>query len=417
MNTEENIETLDDDMTETEVNNNPEQVDNVVVPEPISVNDMINNVAPTNLENTNIENFGQDGINVDSLNQNVNAPTSFGEIGGSEEFNNIGMVPPNSNATEKPKKKSNKTLIVVLAIILIAAIGYGVYYYLHMGNKGNQLKLKTVKVEINSTISTNINDYIESGKADSSCTSNFNEVLINKAGTYDYKIICNSGTYKGTIIVVDEASPRVITKSAVVKVGAAIKPDDFIESCSSGSECEYSFVDSNEVTNLTKQVGTHEVSINVKDPDTGNSKVVKAYLIVIDKDITHNIVCNSASITSNDSHTYVIKDTLGIYHNGTEFVFAGAATRDYTITYSSSEAFNTDKGKIDKDGYLKLDFAEGKASYDSEKQTITITKLLTIDELKSEFSDFSTSYSSVRNSYTNDKVREFECITNSVKTN
>ena len=441
MNTEDNIESLDDtfiseepvtnpEITETipeenipnseenivnseEIVDNPENVVSDVAPEPISVNDMINNVGPTDLQNTNIDGFGQTDMNIDNINQNPN-PYTLQDIGGTTEFNNIGVVPPTSNEVEKPKKKNNKVIIILLAIVLVGAIGYGVYYYLHMGNGGNKLKLKSITVSINSTISTNINDYILSGKPDSSCTSDFNDVLVNKAGTYDYKIICNSGTYKGQITVVDEDSPKVVIKNVVLKVGESVKAEDFIESCSDGStSCTYTFEDQAKVDEYIKQVGTHEVGIKVQEADTDKTKVVKAYLIVIDKEITHNIVCTSDTI-SGDTHSYTIKDTLGIYNNGSGFVFAEVATRDYIIAYSSNENYETDKASIDSNGNLKLDIAEGKATFDSEKLTITITKILTINDLKAEFSNFSNSYVDIRNIYNNDS-RGFECITNSVK--
>ena len=132
----------------------------VSVPEPINLNDM---VAPTNPDSANIDSFNQDGIYLGVNNTNPK-PSSLETVIKSEEYNDIGKVPPNAHIEEKPKKKKSKALLIILVIVLIAGIGFGVYYYLGLGNKV-KLTLKNVKINIGETISTNVKDYIAIGSA------------------------------------------------------------------------------------------------------------------------------------------------------------------------------------------------------------------------------------------------------------
>ena len=56
-----------------------------------------------------------------------------------------------------------KVLLTILVILFVFGIFVGGYYYY---DKQNNVKLKTVTVELGATLSTDINDYIKSGKTD-----------------------------------------------------------------------------------------------------------------------------------------------------------------------------------------------------------------------------------------------------------
>ena len=155
----------------TPVQNDMSTVTNVdMAPTPMNVNDM---VSPTNLEQTDISTFGQEGIPLNNINQNPK-PSSLESVPKSDEYNNIGSVPENAHVEQKPKKQLNMKFVLLMAILLIVLVGVGIFVYLRMGNKASaKITAKNVKVQLSDTISTNVSDYVASGKIDSSCVANF----------------------------------------------------------------------------------------------------------------------------------------------------------------------------------------------------------------------------------------------------
>ena len=374
---------------------NPEPV----APTPYSLNDM---VTPTNLNQTNINNFGQENIPINNFNQNPK-PSNMEMVSRSDQYNSIGTVPETYNMDQKPQKeKKNPKGILLIAIILIAAIGIGIFLYLRLGNKKVNIKTKNIKIQVSDTISTNVNDYVENGQVDSSCVANFDEVKVNEIGTYTYKIICNSGTYPGTIEVVDEMAPDVSTKAAFKTIGQAVSEEDFIESCNDASGCTYSFVNEDIVkTNIMSQ-GTYDVEISVKDGQN-NEKKVTSYLLVTEASIDRKLNCVSEDITGEDGYTYVIKDSIGIIKRSGDLVYAGFTMRNYILTFDDEDAYKAMKNSIKEDGSIETKLSNGKASYDDSNKQIIIMEFVKSDKLNNEFGSYPEQYSKLRVMYQNDE--------------
>ena len=368
-------------------------------------------VGPTNLDSVNINNFGQEGIPINNINQNPK-PSSLQSVAKSDEYNNIGMVPPNAHIEQKPKKQLNLKFVLLIAIVLIIAIGVGIFLYLRLGNKSLGLKLKDVKVQVSGNISTNLNDYVASGNLDDSCVANFDEVKVSQIGTYNYKIICNSGTYLGNIIVVDETAPIVTTRLVYKTVGSEIKVADFIEDCQDVSNCTYDFADADAVKNYTNTAGIYEVLITVND-DQKNTKDIVSNLIVTEDEIKLSMICESKSIETQDGYSYIIKDTIGISNGSGGYIYSGFTMRSFIITYSDEKTYKDVKATI-KDGSITHPLGTGKVIENDTNKVINITKFLSDEEKSSEFNEALNEYSSVRNAYQNDE-REFECKTSSVE--
>lgn len=376
----------------------------VSAPEPINLNDM---VAPTNPDSTNIDSFNQDGISLGV--SDSPKPSSLETVIKSEEYNDIGKVPPNAHIEEKPKKKKNKTLLLLFVIILIAGVGFGVYYYLGLGNKV-KLTLKNVKINIGDTISTNVKDYVSIGTPDSSCVTNFDEVDVNKVGNYQYKIICNSGTFIGKIDVVDESAPAIYLKTPIVNVNNTVAIEDFVLKCSR-EDCTYSFVDEEGLKTNLATAGNYEVKINVSAGEN-NSKVVTAYLVVVDNLINRQLECTSAAIkVEADNYSYTIKDQVPIAIINSELAYAGFTIREYTLTYDTPEAYKAAVATIKEDNTMETSIVKGIANYiDSDKQII-ITEIKTKEDMVSEFTDYPDNYSELRNKYENSD-KSYECVLN-----
>lgn len=91
------------------------------------------------------------------------------------------------------EKKKNIALIVIL--ILVVLFGIGLYLFLKYA-KESMIKDKTVK--LNSTLSTNIDDYMKNTK---NCSLDITGVDTTKKGKYKYYVRCKRKTYEATIEV------------------------------------------------------------------------------------------------------------------------------------------------------------------------------------------------------------------------
>ena len=270
-------------------------------------------------------------------------------------------------------------------------------------------KLKNVKVQLSEVISTNVNDYIASGKIDPSCVTNFDDVQINKIGHYQYKIICDSGTVTGYIDVVDEQAPNVTTKIAYKSVGATVNKNDFIESCADVSGCVTELVDEETVKTYLASAGTHEVTLSVKDGNN-NEKKVTSYLIVTNVEVTRNLVCTSKQLENADEqYNYKLKDSVGSVIEDGDIKNAGFTFRDYIITYTDEAAYKNAKDSI-KDGNIDLSIVSGKATYNDSEKQIIVKKMMTTEELIAEFETYPEEYGALRTAYQNSE-NEYECIT------
>ncbi len=377
-------------------------------PEAVSLNDM---VSPTNLESNDISKFGQEGIPLNNINQNPK-PSSLESVTKSDEYNNIGVVPANAHVEQKIKKPLNPKMVLIAAVVLVVLIGIGVFAYLRMGqNAAKSLKLKNVKVQLSDVLSTNVNDYVASGKIDTSCVTNFDDVQINKIGHYQYKIICDSGTVVGYIDVVDEQAPTITTKTVYKLVGQTIDKNDFIESCEDVSGCVTVLDDEETVKNYLTTAGSHEVTLTVKDGNN-NEKKVSSYLIVTNTEVSRNLICTSKQFENTDEqYNYKIKDSVGILIEDGDIKNAGFTFRDYIINYSSDEAYKKAKDSI-KDGNITLSLVSGKATFNDAEKQIIVKKMMSVEELNSEFELYPDEYSALRSAYENHE-NEYECVTES----
>ena len=104
---------------------------------------------------------------------NYDVPNAINDMPTAPIFNDIGTVPPIPEApilTEAPKSKHknkkpvNKTIFVLIIVLVIAAIGVAVYVLLGISGKkvnggSSPIILKEVNIELGGEISTNINEY------------------------------------------------------------------------------------------------------------------------------------------------------------------------------------------------------------------------------------------------------------------
>ena len=88
-----------------------------------------------------------------------------------------------------------KSVALIIILILVFLFGIGLFLFLRYA-KESIIKDKTV--ELNSTLSTNIDDYMKNTK---NCNLDISEVNTSKKGKYRYYVRCRRKTYEATIEV------------------------------------------------------------------------------------------------------------------------------------------------------------------------------------------------------------------------
>lgn len=316
------------------------------------------------------------------------------------KIEDIGAVPPKQ---EKPKRPMNKVLFVIIIVVLIAAVAFGVYYYLNMSSNKANVTLKEVTIGLGETLSDNINDYATiTGGGASSCNLNNNNVNANALGDYNFTITCGDDSYSGTVHVVDETAPTAELKVSYKVVNTTTYSiDDFVEYCNDASNCTFNFTDESAVQGyLTTAGGPYDVGITLTD-DAGNQKEVNAVLYVAPYAITAITECSSpeSSIEGYDG-TVTISDNLLIGSSETGLNYMGIARRVYTYTFANEEDYLNVVG--DKPEIITFNNQTGIASYDDTNHVLTISADLPQSTLDLEAGGtFDVSYGGFKNYYEN----------------
>lgn len=179
------------------------------------------------------------------------------------------------DVTESGKKT---WLIFILVIVVLGTLGY--FFIFRKFN----FSIKTVKVELGSTISTDVQDYL-SNKVNNPANYKLDlkNANPNEVGEYTYTITYNRITKKGKIKVEDTTPPKFELQDFTIEEGTEdYYLGDFLVTCSDLSmPCLVSFKNDKDNEKF-KEVGTHELDIYVADL-YGNKESAKAKLIVVPK--------------------------------------------------------------------------------------------------------------------------------------
>lgn len=297
-----------------------------------------------------------------------------------DDFSQV-PVPPvfEDDKKNKSKKGGKKGLIGVLIVILILAIGFGVYYFLSLAKESatTSITTKELKVELGSTLSNNIEDYATiSGYNKNDCKLNLNNVNINKVSTYKFTVTCGKENVEGTIIVDDTTKPEVLTNDLVLLPNATLKAEDFISKCFDASKCSYSF--QTDVTNLTSTLGEHEVEILVSD-EYNNQNVVKAKLTISREAPVRYLKCSKKeeqlqemNAMFSDSYRIGIDDKDNFYN----------AVRSSEFTFDTLSDYN--KAVNDYKGETGIYNIIGNANFYESNKLIVVKSNKTLEDMNKE---------------------------------
>lgn len=297
----------------------------------------------------------------------------------SQKMQNVGTDVPNK--PDKGKKKGmSKVLFIIIIIILLAAIAYGVYYYLNLGNTAKSkisVTPKNIEIEINQPLSTNLADYATFNGTDSkNCRLITSNVDITTPGTYEYSITCGKDTFKGNVVVINNTTLNVNTKTVYATIlaeGATnnnVTVDKFVHATScTGSDCTYAFGEGFDLNTSLKTAGSYSVPIIVTD-GSGTTAIVNANLRVFD-DLKVFTNCRNEETK--------ITDKFAIKADNT---FAGYAVRTQEFSFATDEEYQAAVGS--KGETITYNNITGKATYDDQNRILTIETELTSDTLNTE---------------------------------
>ncbi len=176
-------------------------------------------------------------------------------------------------------ENSHHIAVIFLIVIIIFAVGG---YFLVF--RKSYFSLKTVEVEIGSTLSTDIEDYLK-GKPERKDNYRLDTKKVNtsEVGEYEYSVTHNKITKTGTIKVIDTTAPIFTLQEMTIEEGSTdYYLGDLLATCEDLSKpCLINIKDSKDEDRL-KNVGTHEVEIEVADL-YGNKTTGKATIKVVAK--------------------------------------------------------------------------------------------------------------------------------------
>ncbi len=329
--------------------------------------------------------------NTSTTNNNINS-NGFVE---SPKVANVGTEVPNQEE-KKPKKGMNKIVFILLIVALLAAIAYGVYYYLSLGQKPTSkisVNPQNLEIEANSVLSSNLADYATfSGTDPKNCSLDTSNVDVTTAGNYKYTIKCGNDSFEGNIIVINNTNLTVMTKDVYTGVATEntsnITAEKFVvaDTCS-GTECTYAFDEGFDINSTVKTAGTYDVPLVITDKDQNTSKINSTLVVIED----FKILFSYSKTTDNMKVT----DKIAI-NNSNEFT--GNAYRVYEFTFANVDDYEKAVGNREKT--ITYNNITGTGIYDDQNHVLTIKMDLTSDILNNEFGGtFPKAYAEISNYY------------------
>ncbi|MBO4601015.1 MAG: hypothetical protein J5634_02140 [Bacilli bacterium] len=283
------------------------------------------------------------------------------------DFDQIGETPELDPKAKNKNKKGGKTLVFVLIMLLICALGGGAYYLINV--KGildkSSVKTKDLTVELGATLSEDINDYATfSNTSSSNCVQDLSKVDTSAVGTYEYVIKCGKDEYRGKITVSDNTAPSVVLSAKVYKASPENmpSPDEFIKSCSE-NDCSYSFTNESDVETALSSKGIKTIKITVSDANN-NSQVVNVPVVVIEQDF-HVGLLATKDVVSNEEYT--IKEKVVVLYS--DFTYLSYTMYDFQ--FNDKTIYVTNSKKTESDTLTISDYS-GLPVFNDEDMRITL---------------------------------------------
>lgn len=273
------------------------------------------------------------------------------------------------NPDKKPHDLLKKIVFTIIIILLMAGVGFGVYYYLSLANskKGGINPInKTIKLnERRVVVGTNINEYLK--ESFKNCQIDAQNIDGSKVGQYSYGLECNNMKYEGMLSVEEYENKNITTELTIVNQNDNVMPERFVKSFSSYT---YTFIDAKILKdNLAIPNSIYPVEINVFGE--GINDKITSLLYVTEKSPNYYLKCSKDI----DSYIYAIDEDNNTF---------GACINQKDVTYDEKSFYNnllnSKNGKLAYDGDLDYYIV-----YSESEFVIKYNKLISKEELDNEY--------------------------------
>ena len=205
---------------------------------------------------------------------------------------------------ESPKHVFLKCLI--LLFIIGVCVGVFLFY-----KKENTISTKNIKVEVGTELSKDINDYLKSGKKNSSKYKLYlDNVDVNSVGKYTYKIKYNKNVKTGYINVVDTTAPEIILDDdVIVGTDEEFNPNIFVLKCNDYSlPCTVNLKNKSDLEKI-KMPGSYNIDILISDSE-GNTREETVTLTVSEDEEVSSKMTNDINYYTNSENDDKIEHIL-----------------------------------------------------------------------------------------------------------
>lgn len=291
-------------------------------------------------------------------------------------------IPPIFETENKKPKKNNKLIFIILIVVLIAGVGFGIYYFLTMAKTKAPIanvNIKEIKLELGNEISQNIDDYVTiTGYNRNDCTLDTKNISTNKVGTYKFYVSCGSQKVEGTAIVDDTTSPEVITNEVIVLPNSTVAATDFIDSCLDASICTYKISDEENLKTSLKEIGEHNIEIIVSDEYNNKNTITAKLIVALDAPVRY-VSCTSKSEDIDDIYATLTNTyRFGISMNNKIYNI----TRNSEFSFTKIEDYNKVKNNYNE--AIGINNIIGETTFNKNNKSITIKSKKTINDLNNE---------------------------------
>lgn len=210
----------------------------------------------------------------------------------------------------------------ILMYLFIIGIFIGIFLYL---KKENTIKLKNINIEVGSSLSTKIEDYLVAGQKNKERYKlDISSVDTNKVGTYSYKIKYNNHTKKGIIKVEDTTKPDVELDNITIGINEEFNTNLLLLSCKDYSlPCTIEFEKESD-SKLLEQVGSYKIRFVIKD-SAGNKTKKETTITVSETETLSSKMSSDLEYYSNSEnndnlkHIFFKKLDKAIYEETLEY--------------------------------------------------------------------------------------------------
>lgn len=299
-----------------------------------------------------------------------------------DNFNSVPKPPIFEENSPNKKGVNKKTLIIIIIFVLVAAVGFGVYYFLNTAKSSSMspaIVTNDMRLELGETISDDVANYATvTGFNIDECGLDISEVSNSQVGVYKFYVICGNNKQEGSVIVDDTQAPELLTNEVVVVPNATVKIDDFVDSCLDASECTYKFVDEAALKTDLASIGEYEIEINASD-EFNNETTVKAKLTVSNDAPVRYISCTSPKENVDSIYATLI-DTYRFGIDSMNHIYN--IKRNSQFTFEEMDDFNKAIESTEEDTGLYN--RNGKVYFDNNKKEINIKADTTIEKMNEE---------------------------------